>query len=54
VTTKWVDGEAGHPRKYYWLTPGGRRRAVEMARYASGFLGAINQLMAPLLAKEEK
>lgn len=54
VETKWVEGEAGHPRKYYWLTPSGRRRAVAMARYASDFLGAIGQLIDPLLGKEEK
>jgi len=54
VDTKWVEGESGHPRKYYWLTPAGRRRAVVMARYASGFLGSIEKLIAPLLAKEGK
>ena len=54
VNTKWVEGDAGHPRKYYWLTPGGRRRAVAMARYATGFLGSIGRLIAPLLAKEER
>jgi PadR family transcriptional regulator len=51
VNTKWVEGEGGHPRKYYWLTASGRRRAVEMARYASGFLGSIGKLIAPLLAR---
>jgi PadR family transcriptional regulator PadR len=54
VDTKWVEGEAGHPRKYYWLTPAGRSRAAAMARYASGFLGSISQIIAPLLAKEKK
>jgi len=54
VDTKWVDGDAGHPRKYYRLTPAGRRRAVAMARYASGFLGSIEKLITPLLVKEGK
>ena len=54
VETKWVEGEAGHPRKYYWLTSAGRSRATAMARYASGFLGSITQIIAPLLAKEKK
>ena len=54
VSTKWVEGEAGHPRKYYSLTPAGRRRTVAMARYASGFLGSIRKLIAPVLAKEDK
>ena len=54
VETKWVEGDAGHPRKYYWLTSAGRSRAAAMARYASGFLGSISQIIAPLLAKEKK
>ena len=54
VQAKWVEGEAGHPRKYYWLTSAGRSRAAAMARYASGFLGSITQIIAPLLAKEGK
>jgi len=54
VQTKWVEGEAGHHRKYYWLTSAGRSRAAAMARYASGFLGSITQIIAPLLAKEGK
>src|SRR5262245_3833924 len=54
VETKWVEGEAGHPRKYYWLTAAGHYRATAMARYASGFLGSIRQIIAPLLTKEEK
>ena len=54
VETKWVEGDAGHPRKYYWLTPAGRSRATAMARYATGFLGSINRIIAPLLGKEKK
>ena len=54
VDTKWVEADSGHPRKYYWLTPAGRRRAVAMARFASGFLASIESLIAPLLAKEGK
>jgi len=54
VETRWVEGDAGHPRKYYWLTPPGRSRAAAMARYASGFFGSISQIIAPLLAKEKK
>jgi PadR family transcriptional regulator PadR len=54
VETKWVEADSGHPRKYYWLTPAGRRRAVAMARYASGFLSSIEALIAPLVEKEEK
>ena len=54
VETKWVEGESGHPRKYYRLTTAGRSRAAAMARYASGFLGSISRIIAPLLAKGEK
>jgi len=54
VDTEWVEAATGHPRKYYWLTPVGRRRAIAMARYASGFLASIDSLIAPLLGKEEK
>ena len=54
VSTKWVEGEAGHPRKYYRLTPEGRRRTVAMTRYASGFLGSIRKFIAPVLAEEDK
>ena len=54
VETKWVEGDTGHPRKYYWLTSSGRSRAAAMARYASGFLGSMSQIIAPLLAKEGK
>ena len=52
IDSKWVESEAGHPRKYYWLTAAGRRRAVAMARYASTFLASIDALIEPLLAKE--
>ena len=31
LSSEWVEAEAGHPRKYYWLTPSGRRRAQEMS-----------------------
>jgi PadR family transcriptional regulator PadR len=54
VDTEWVEADSGHPRKYYWLTDAGRRRAVAMARYASGFLASIDSLIAPLIEKEEK
>lgn len=54
VDSKWIEGEASHPRRYYGLTPAGRRRAVVMARYASSFLARIDTLIAPLLGKEEK
>jgi PadR family transcriptional regulator PadR len=54
IESKWVEADTGHPRKYYWLTASGRRRAAAMARYASRFLSHIETLIAPLLGKEEK
>jgi PadR family transcriptional regulator PadR len=53
VDSKWVESQAGHPRKYYWLTAAGRRRTIAMARHAAGFLTHIQELLAPLLAEEE-
>ena len=52
IGSQWVESEAGHPRKYYVLTPAGRQRALAMARYASRFLSRIDALLAPLLSKE--
>ena len=54
VDSNWVESESGHPRKYYWLTAAGRRRAIAMARYASEFLSRIDTLIAPLLEKEKR
>ena len=49
LDAEWVEAEAGHPRKYYRLTPVGRRRAVEMARTWSSFSTTLGALLAPLL-----
>ena len=54
IDSKWVESEAGHPRKYYWLTNPGRRRALAMARYASSFQTRIAALIEPLLEKEKE
>ncbi len=53
IDSKWVESEAGHPRKYYWLTAAGRRRTLSMARHASGFLSRIQELIAPILEEEK-
>ena len=49
LQAEWVEADAGHPRKYYWLTAAGRRRAQEMARAWAGFAGSLNSLVRPLL-----
>ena len=53
LDSQWVESEAGHPRKYYRLTPGGRRRAAQMAKFWDEFSGSIESLLAPL-RKEER
>jgi len=52
IDSKWVESDAGHPRKYYGLTPEGRRRTVAMARHASGFLSRIQGLLEPIVGNE--
>ena len=49
VSSEWVESDAGHPRKYYSLTPGGRRRAIEMARIWARFSSSMTQLLSPLM-----
>ena len=53
VRSEWVESDAGHPRKYYALTPAGKKRAVEMARIWARFSSSMNKLLAPL-AKENR
>jgi PadR family transcriptional regulator PadR len=48
VRSEWVEAEAGHPRKYYWLTDEGRDRARRMAGVWGKFSGSLNQLLGPL------
>jgi PadR family transcriptional regulator PadR len=53
VEAEWVEGEAGHPRKYYRLTPTGRRHTRLMRRSWSRFAASLERLLAPL-GKEER
>jgi PadR family transcriptional regulator PadR len=48
LQSEWVESDAGHPRKYYSLTPLGRHRARDMARFWEGFSASLSQLLAPL------
>jgi PadR family transcriptional regulator PadR len=48
---RWVEADAGHPRKYYHLTTAGRRRAVQMARLWEQFSASLGALVAPLLSE---
>jgi PadR family transcriptional regulator PadR len=48
LSSEWVEPDAGHPRKYYRLTPAGRRRVVEMARFWQTFSASLDDLLAPV------
>ncbi len=52
LESEWVEADAGHPRKYYRLTAGGRRRALQMARFWSSFSTNLDNLLAPLRREE--
>ena len=52
LRSEWVESDAGHPRKYYSLTPLGKQRASDMARSWARFSASLNSLLAPL-AKEK-
>ena len=49
VRSEWVESGAGHPRKYYELTPDGRKRAVEMAGVWERFSASMSRLLEPLV-----
>ena len=53
LDSEWVEADAGHPRKYYRLTPAGRRRVVAMGRIWSRFSASLNRLLSRVL-KEDK
>lgn len=54
LASEWVEAEAGHPRKYYWLTAPGRRRAREMAGAWNEFAGKLSVLVQPVLGGKER
>lgn len=49
LQSEWVEAEAGHPRKYYWLTAPGKRRAREMAEAWHAFSASLAALVQPVL-----
>jgi PadR family transcriptional regulator PadR len=49
LQSEWVEAEAGHPRKYYWLTATGRRRAREMAGVWHEFAAKLAVLVEPVV-----
>jgi PadR family transcriptional regulator PadR len=49
LQSEWVEADAGHPRKYYWLTAAGRQRVVSMAHVWNSFAANLNSLLKPVL-----
>jgi PadR family transcriptional regulator, regulatory protein PadR len=49
VRSEWVESGAGHPRKYYALTPAGKQRAVQMASNWARFATSLSKLLAPIV-----
>lgn len=54
LDSEWVEAEAGHPRKYYWLTAPGRRRAREMANAWNEFSEKLSVLVQPIVGGKER
>jgi PadR family transcriptional regulator PadR len=54
LESEWVEAEAGHPRKYYWLTAPGRRRAQEMASAWNEFAGKLTLLVQPIVGGKQR
>jgi PadR family transcriptional regulator, regulatory protein PadR len=48
VRSEWVESYAGHPRKYYALTPAGRHRGREMEAMWARFSSSMDRLLEPL------
>ena len=48
VRSEWVESDAGHPRKYYTLTPAGRQRTFEMVTMWTRFSSSMSRLLAPI------
>jgi len=51
IESRWVEADAGHPRKYFRLTVNGRRYVMELFRRWHEFARGMNQLRAPLEAR---
>jgi PadR family transcriptional regulator PadR len=49
LASEWVEAEAGHPRKYYWLTDAGRTRLQQMAETWTEFSRELGRLIKPAI-----
>jgi PadR family transcriptional regulator PadR len=54
LQSEWVEAEAGHPRKYYWLTASGRRRTQQMAEAWNNFSASLEVLVQPVLRGDRR
>ena len=52
ISGEWVESSAGHPRKYYALTPAGKRRVREMAAIWTRFSRSMGRLLAPFVKEK--
>lgn len=54
LQSEWVEADAGHPRKYYWLTPAGRRRLKKQAEVWDEFASNLSLLLEPVNGGKQK
>ena len=47
VRSEWVESDAGHPRKYYAVTPVGKQRVLDMSKTWARFSSSMSKLLAP-------
>ncbi len=52
LKSEWVESDAGHPRKYYRLTPAGKQRTQEMAGIWRRFSSSMGRLLSALTKRE--
>src|ERR1700686_2310626 len=53
LASEWVEAEAGHPRKYYWLTAAGRTRLQQMAETWTEFTRELGRLIKPVITAQK-
>lgn len=54
LDSEWVEAEAGHPRKYYWLTNAGRTRLQQMAHTWTEFSRELGRLIRPVVTDQKE
>jgi PadR family transcriptional regulator PadR len=54
LASEWVEAEAGHPRKYYWLTPAGRSRLQQMVETWTEFSRELGRLIRPVITAQKE